>query len=68
MKILRLPEVIARTGLSRPTVYRYVARRLFPAPVPLGRRAVGWLESEINEWMMQRAAARSQQNTDRSAA
>ena len=49
--ILRLPEVIARTGLSRTNVYRRIAAGTFPAPVALGPRAVGWRESDITAWI-----------------
>lgn len=50
-KILRLPAVAARTGLSRSTIYQRVADGHFPKPVNLGVRAVGWLESEIDEYL-----------------
>lgn len=49
--ILRLPRVKERTGLSRSTIYLKVSRNLFPHPVSLGPRAVGWLESEIDDWL-----------------
>jgi prophage regulatory protein len=49
--ILRLPEVLARSGLSRTNVYRRVAAGTFPRPVALGPRAVGWRESDIIEWI-----------------
>jgi prophage regulatory protein len=49
--ILRLPEVIARTGLSRTNVYRRIAAGTFPAPVALGPRAVGWKLSSVIEWI-----------------
>ncbi|MDZ4251490.1 MAG: AlpA family transcriptional regulator [Sulfuritalea sp.] len=49
--ILRLPFVKARTGLSRSTIYLRIAAGAFPAPVNLGSRAVGWLESEIDDWL-----------------
>jgi prophage regulatory protein len=49
---LRLPAVKARTGLSRSTIYLRVAQGRFPKPILLGGpRAVGWLESEISEWV-----------------
>lgn len=48
-KILRLPSVKARTGLSRSTIYQRVAEGNFPKPVNLGKRAVGWLESEVDQ-------------------
>lgn len=49
--ILRLPEVKSRTGLARSTIYLRVAENAFPAPISLGGRSVGWLESEIDEWV-----------------
>jgi prophage regulatory protein len=49
--ILRLPSVKARTGLSRSTIYQRIKEGSFPRPVNLGARAVGWLESEIEEWL-----------------
>ena len=55
--ILRLPVVKARTGLSRSTVYLRVAEGTFPKPVSLGRRAVGWVESEIQQWLEQQIEA-----------
>jgi prophage regulatory protein len=45
---LRLPEVEQRTGRKRSAIY---ADPDFPAPVPIGPRAVGWLESEIDVWL-----------------
>jgi prophage regulatory protein len=55
--ILRLPAVKARTGLSRSTIYQRIAQREFPAPISLGGRAVGWVESEINDWLSQQIEA-----------
>ncbi len=55
--ILRLPAVKARTGLSRSTIYLRVAEGAFPKPVSLGGRAVGWVESEIQQWLEQRIEA-----------
>lgn len=49
--ILRLPEVKTRTGLARSTIYLRVKQGDFPRPVPLGGRAVGWVESEIETWL-----------------
>ncbi len=51
--ILRLPLVKTRTGLSRSTIYLRVKEGAFPKPVSLGARAVGWLESEIDDWLEQ---------------
>ncbi len=55
--ILRLPAVIAGTGLSRSSIYARVADGSFPQPISLGGRAIGWLESEINDWIETQIAA-----------
>ncbi|MGD1025721.1 MAG: AlpA family transcriptional regulator [Candidatus Sulfotelmatobacter sp.] len=52
--ILRLPMVRARTGLSRSTIYLRISDGSFPLPVSLGARAVGWLESDIEDWITRR--------------
>ena len=52
--ILGRKQVEACTGLSRSTIYQYVKDGAFPKPVPVGPRAVGWLESEVSEWIAER--------------
>ena len=52
--ILRLPKVKAITGLSRSTIYLRMSEGTFPQHISLGSRAVGWLRSEVAEWMDQR--------------
>ena len=47
-QILRFPEVITRTGMSRSTIYLRIAGRLFSRPVSLGPRMVGWPVGEVN--------------------
>lgn len=56
VRFLRLPEVLARTGLSRSTIYVRLEEGRFPRPVSLGGRAVGWIEAEVDEWMRERIA------------
>ena len=51
---LRRKQVETRTGLSRSTIYQYIKDGVFPKPVPLGPRAVGWLESDVSEWIATR--------------
>ena len=51
IKILRLPEVIARVGLKRASIYRYMSEKRFPKAISIGTRAVGWLEHEIDGWL-----------------
>ena len=55
--ILRLPSVMARTGLSRSTIYAKVSTGDFPEPISLGARAVGWLSDEIEAWLIGRVEA-----------
>src|ERR1039458_1277675 len=57
--ILRLPAIIASTGLSRSTIYLRVAQGVFPKPVSLGARAVGWPASEVAALNAARISGRS---------
>ena len=56
-RVLRLPRVQARTGLSRSSIYMRAANGTFPQPVRLGARAVGWIESEVDAWIREQIAA-----------
>ena len=55
-RILRLPQVQARTGLSRSTIYVRLAVGSFPKPVALGARAVRWIEEVVGAWIRQQIA------------
>lgn len=57
--ILRLTLVKQRTGLSRSSIYNGVKQGTFPSKISLGPRAVGWLESSIDEWIASRIALSS---------
>jgi prophage regulatory protein len=46
------------TGLGRSAIYDAMSKGTFPRQVPLGRRAVGWLENEIAAWIEARLAER----------
>lgn len=48
---LRFPDVLARTGLSRRTIYYRMAAGTFPQSVALGPNSVAWRESELLAWM-----------------
>ncbi|HDY8079002.1 TPA: AlpA family transcriptional regulator [Vibrio vulnificus] len=59
MRFLRLKEVMSLTGLGRSTIYKFMVDETdFPKSVPLGGRAVAWVESEIEEWMESRLSMR----------
>ena len=50
-RLLKLPDVLRLTGLSRSTVYRKLKEGDFPRPVQLGKRAVAWRESDLIDWI-----------------
>lgn len=50
-EILRLPRVLAVTGMGRSWIYCAVADERFPAPVRLGARAIGWKRSDVQAWL-----------------
>jgi prophage regulatory protein len=54
LSILRLQEVIFRTGLSRTRLYDMIAKGKFPHPISLSTRTVGWIEGEIASWIADR--------------
>jgi prophage regulatory protein len=54
---LRLPQVINRTGLKRSSIYAAMQAGTFPAQIPLGERAVGWKESDVDKWINDRIKA-----------
>lgn len=49
--LLRRPQVEARTGISRSTIYLWMENGDFPRPVKLGTRLVAWRESDITAWL-----------------
>ncbi|HFC9446839.1 TPA: AlpA family transcriptional regulator [Vibrio cholerae] len=52
MRFLKLKEVMEKTALSRSAIYRKMNEGEFPQSVSLGDRAVAWVESEVDEWMV----------------
>lgn len=62
MKLIRLKNVIDCTGLARSTIYKYIDEGIFPKSVSLGGRAVAWVESEVQEWILERIEERDLQN------
>lgn len=50
-RILRRPEVEARVGVGRSTLYDWMKSGTFPKPVALGARLVGWKESDVTAWL-----------------
>ena len=50
-QILRLPDVMRLAGLAASTLYQKILESDFPRSIKLGARSVGWLESEVNDWI-----------------
>jgi len=57
--ILRLPAVKAETGSSRSTIYLRIQEGLWPKPVKLGPRSVGWPASEVSAINAARSAGKT---------
>ena len=62
-ELLRMSEVVARTGLSQSTIYKMVKMGEFPPPVNLGSRARAWPSFAVNAWLASRIAAREAMRT-----
>ncbi len=56
-RILNKPTVIDRTSIPRGTLDDWIGKGLFPAPIALGPRRVGWLESDVKAWIDSRPLA-----------
>jgi prophage regulatory protein len=65
-RIIRLKTVLARTGLSRSTVYRKIAEGTFPAQLKISTNGTGWHESDINRWIADPVSWRPKCQCDRS--
>lgn len=56
--LIRMSKLTVKTGLGKSAIYQKISEGTFPAPVKLTERAVGWIESEVDEWIEQRIAER----------
>ncbi|HBT4924920.1 AlpA family transcriptional regulator [Klebsiella pneumoniae] len=50
-RLLRLHQVLDKTGLKRSQIYTYMKTGDFPGSVKIGPSSVAWLESEIDDWI-----------------
>ena len=58
VKVIRIPAVIDMVGLCKASIYNMIKRGDFPAPIKLGPKASGWMVSEVQGWIADRASAR----------
>lgn len=62
LRVLRMRQVVQRTSLSRATLYSLISSDpTFPRKIRLSARAIGFLEHEIDAWIL----ARSEKNEQR---
>ena len=60
VKVLRIAAVVNKLGIARSTIYDWLNAKsprhdpAFPKPYSLGKQSVGWLESELDDWVLQR--------------
>ncbi|MGC0994955.1 AlpA family transcriptional regulator [Pantoea agglomerans] len=50
-RLIRLPEVMHKTGYKKAWIYRFISENRFPKPIKLGSRAVAFIEIEVDEWI-----------------
>lgn len=58
-QLLRLPAVVALTGLSRSTIYRLIDADEFPSGIKLTKNTTAWAANEVASWIESRIAARN---------
>lgn len=63
--VIRMPEVVRRTGLAKSTIFRRVRAGAFPQPVRLTSSSIGFIDSEVTEWIEQQMSARQPRESKR---
>ena len=58
MRLIKLIEVMNQTALSRSSVYKYMKKGAFPKPVTQIGKSVAWVESEVQEWILDKIGQR----------
>lgn len=62
-RVLRLPAVINRTGLSRSQIYRLMELNEFPHSAKISQAVSGWDEGEVDHWLDMKFSARDEVQT-----
>lgn len=52
--LLRMSEIMRRTGYGKAWIYRLISQGKFPRPIKIGTRAIAFVESEVDDWINQR--------------
>ena len=53
MRLIKLKEVMQKTSLGHSSIYKFIADGTFPKQVSLGAKSVAWVESEVDDWIME---------------
>lgn len=56
-RLLRLPEVRQKVGLSRSAIYKLISEGQFPRQVALGPRTVAWVQEDLDRWIEERLSS-----------
>lgn len=51
--LLRMPEIMRRTGYGKAWIYRLISQGKFPRPIKIGSRSIAFVESEVDDWIKQ---------------
>ncbi|SPY77116.1 helix-turn-helix transcriptional regulator [Providencia rustigianii] len=54
--LIRLPEVMRRTGYGKAWIYHLIGTGQFPKSVKIGTRSIAFVESEVDEWIANKIA------------
>jgi prophage regulatory protein len=57
--ILRLKQVISKTGLSKSTIYTLLSEGKFPSRIQLSSRSIGFSEIEVDNWIAEKLSNRA---------
>ena len=66
-RLIRMPEVISKTGLRKSVIYKKIRLGEFPGPVRISAKVSTWLESEVDEFIDQRVTERDERAAKRRA-
>ncbi|MEC3950998.1 helix-turn-helix transcriptional regulator [Sphingobium sp. HWE2-09] len=57
--IFRRKQLEGKLKISRSTIYTMIAAGTFPKPIKIGKRAVGWPDDLIEQWLDDRRNGRT---------
>lgn len=58
MRVLKIKEVLLKTSLGKTAIYALIKTSDFPKPIRLGVRSIGWIEGEIDAWILEKIGLR----------